>query len=107
MSKKKKCKVYISLPISGYDVMERRKVAKEMENKLLELGYDVFNPLENGLPTSASTNEHMKADIKALLDCDAVLFMQGFNHSAGCYTELTVSMAIGLDVWFQDIEIIK
>lgn len=102
--KKKKCKVYISLPISGYDISERRNTAKAMENKLRKLGYDVFNPLENGLPTYASTNQHMKADIKALLGCDAVIFMQGFNHSAGCHTELTVAMAIGLEVWFEEIE---
>ena len=102
--KKKKCKVYISLPISGYDISERRNTAKAMENKLRKLGYDVFNPLENGLPTYASTNQHMKADIKALLECDAVIFMQGFNHSAGCHTELAVAMAIGLEVWFEETE---
>ena len=102
--KKKKCKVYISLPISGYDISERRNTAKAMENKLRKLGYDVFNPLENGLPTYASTNQHMKADIKALLGCDAVIFMQGFNHSAGCHTELTIAMAIGLEVWFEETE---
>lgn len=101
---KRKCKVYMSLPISGYDISERQQTAKAMEIKLRERGYDVFNPLENGLPTSASTNEHMKADIKALLECDAIMFMQGFNRSAGCYTELTVAMAIGLEVWFEEIE---
>jgi len=49
----------------------------------------------------------MKADIKALLDCDGVLFMHGFNRSAGCHTELCVAMACGLDVMFEGISDIK
>ena len=101
---KRKRRVYLSLPISGYDIDERCKTSECMEEKLLELGFEVFNPMKNGLPRFACTCEHMKADLKALLDCDAVLFMHGFNHSAGCYTELTVAMAIGLEVWFEETE---
>ena len=104
---KKKKKVYLSLPISGYDLTERIETALKVELNLHEKGYDVFNPLDNGLPHEASTHEHMKADIKALLDCDIVLFMSGFNRSAGCHTELTVAMAIGMEIWFQDLENVK
>ena len=71
----KKGKVYISLPINGYDIDERKDTAMKMEVKLRGRGYDVFNPLDNGLTHEASTYEHMKADIKALLDCDAIMFM--------------------------------
>lgn len=104
---KKKKKVYLSLPISGYDLTERIQTALKVELSLHEKGYDVFNPLDNGLARDASTHEHMKADIKAMLDCDIVLFMSGFNRSAGCHTELTVAMATGMEIWFQDIEILK
>lgn len=105
--KKNKKKVYLSLPISGYDLTERIETALQMELKLHALGYETFNPLDNGLPHESSTQEHMKADIKALLDCDIVLFMNGFNHSAGCHTELTVAMAIGMDIWFQGLNDVK
>ena len=104
---KKKKKVYLSLPISGYDLTERIETALKMELNLQARGYDVFNPLDNGLPHEAPTYEHMKADIKALLDCDIVLFMSGFNRSAGCHTELAVAMAVGMEIWFQDLENVK
>jgi hypothetical protein len=104
MSKKK---VYISLPISGYDLEERKETALAMEVKLRGHGYDVFNPFNNGLSDEASTYEHMKADIKALLDCDVIMFMYGWNRSAGCKCELDVATAIGLDVWFEGMETLK
>lgn len=104
---KKRKKVYLSLPISGYDLTERIETSLKTEMNLHERGYDVFNPLDNGLPHEASTYEHMKADIRALLDCDIVLFMSGFNRSAGCHTELAVAMAIGMEIWFQDLENVK
>lgn len=107
MEKPKTKRIYLSLPISGYDLQERIETAMQMEVKLRGLGYDVFNPLGNGWCKGLSTYEYMKADIKALLDCDGVLFMQGFNRSAGCHTELCVAMACGLDVMFEGISDIK
>lgn len=107
MEKQKTKRIYLSLPISGYDLQERIETAMQMEVKLRGLGYDVFNPFNNGLPNEASTYEHMKADIKGLLDCDCVLFMYGWNRSAGCHTELTVAVACGLDVMFEGISDIK
>lgn len=101
MSKKR---IYISLPISGYDLDERKETALAMEVKLRGRGYDVFNPFNNGLTDKASTYEHMKADIKALLDCDVIMFMYGWNRSAGCHTELCVAMACGMEIWFEDLQ---
>ena len=101
MSKKK---VYISLPISGYDLDERKETALAMEVIFCGRGYDVFNPFNNGLPDKASTYEHMKADIKALLDCDVIMFMHNFNKSAGCHTELCVAMACCMEIWFVDLQ---
>lgn len=101
---KKKKKVYLSLPISGYDLQERIETAMEMEVKLRGRGYDVFNPLGEQWVKGLTTYDYMKLDLKALLDCDTVFFMNGWNKSAGCHTELCVSVACGLDVLFQDIE---
>jgi len=49
MEKPKTTRIYLSLPISGYDLQERIDTAMQMEVKLRGLGYDVFNPLDNGL----------------------------------------------------------
>nr|DAQ19316.1 MAG TPA: protein of unknown function (DUF4406) [Caudoviricetes sp.] len=101
MSKKR---IYISLPISGYDLDERKETALAMEVKLRGRGYDVFNPLGDNFQPGLTTNEYMKLDLKALLDCDAIMFMHNFNKSAGCHTELCVAMACGMEIWFEDLQ---
>jgi len=99
-----KKKIYISGPISGNDINEVRKAFLDTENKLKARGYEVFNPLKNGLPPESTTAEHMKADIEALLQCDEIYMMKKWNHSAGCQTEFLVATAIGLDFVFEASE---
>ena len=99
----KRKKVYISLPISGYDLQERKEYATLTEIKLRGRGYDVFNPLGDQFVEGRTTHEYMKRDLQALLDCDAIIFLRGWNRSAGCKCELDVATAIGIDVWFEDL----
>lgn len=94
-------KVYISGPISGHNYEERKKDFSRVKAMLEEQGYEVFNPMENGLPQSSSTADHMRADIRALLECDQIYMMRRWNHSAGCQTELLVALSIGLKVAFE------
>ena len=103
MNKKKK-KIYISLPISGYDLEERKETAMQTEVKLRSRGYDVFNPLGDKWESGLTAQDYMKRDLKALLECDTIIFMTGFNKSAGCHTELCVAMACGMDIWFEDLQ---
>lgn len=97
-------KVYISGPISGHDIEERRKEFARVKATLEHNGYEVFNPMENGLGQDASTSDHMKTDIRALIDCDCIYMMQKWNHSAGCQTELLVASACGLTFMFEAFE---
>lgn len=101
---KKKRKIYISLPISGYDLDERKELAMQTEVKLRSRGYDVFNPLGDKWEGGLTTQDYMKRDLKELLECDTIIFMSGFNKSAGCHTELCVAMACGMDIWFEDLQ---
>lgn len=93
-------KVYISLPITGYDIEERRKYAQAVED-LLTKSFAVCNPLKNGLPKDASYEEHMKADIKELLKCDAIFMCKGFGGSNGCMLEHEIAQAIGLKIYYE------
>ena len=99
-----KPRVYISGPISGHDLNERRKAFKAAQLDLEAQGYEVFNPMENGLPADATTHEHMKRDITYLLLCDTIYMMRRWTHSAGCHTEWAVATAIGLSVIFEDFD---
>ena len=98
----KKKRVYISGPISGHDMAGRRLVFIRTKRQLEEQGYEVFNPMENGLPAEATTSQHMRRDLSELTredkPYDAIYLMKGWNHSAGCWTEFKVALAIGLKV---------
>lgn len=94
--------IYISGPISGRDLTERRETFAATAAKLQALGYDVCNPMENGLPENATTNQHMRRDIEMLMCCDTIYMMKGWTHSKGCQVELEVATAIGLPVMFEE-----
>ena len=98
-------RIYLSLPISGYDIAERRATALAKKEELEKSGWSVVNPLENGLPVDAGTRTHMKRDIELLLTCDAIYLMGRWNHSAGCQTEFLVATAIGLEFFFEEVNI--
>lgn len=66
--------------------------------KLRELGYRVTNPAENGLPRSASWAQHMRADIKGLLDCDGLAVLPGHEHSVGARIEIELATKLGMTV---------
>lgn len=105
--KANKKKIYLSLPISGYDIEERRMTALRKKQELESAGWVVLNPLQNGFPVDAGTHAHMKRDIEMLLDCDAIYMMSRCFHSAGCMTEFHVATAIGLEVYFEDCHALK
>lgn len=97
----KKHRCYLSGPISGKDLDERRKAFRAAQVMLEAAGYDVVNPMENGLPIEASTSQHMQRDIQLLTECDTIFMMDKWNHSQGCYTEFMVATAIGCEVIFE------
>lgn len=97
-----KPRIYISGPISGHDMEERRKAFKEIQERLETQGYEPVNPMENGLPAEATTREHMKRDIELLITCNYIYMMRRWTHSKGCKVEFDVATAIGLPVFFEE-----
>lgn len=93
-------KIYISAPISGYDYEERKLLFSNTEAILVRYGYTVANPMCNGLPATASTQEHLRADFKMLLECDAIVFLKGWERSAGCQSEFHVANSTGMEMFF-------
>ena len=88
-------KVYISGPISGLPLETVYNNFTNAEVRLLEQGYEVVNPLNNGLPTNATWNEHMRADLKLLLDCDAIHMLNGWEYSRGASLEYDLAIDLG------------
>lgn len=93
-------KVYLSLPIkdTGFTTIQRMEYANEIR-RLIEMRYDARN--ENVIvitPFDVNENEDkdtyarkMGNDIEALLECDAVCFLEGWQNSDGCMLEFAAA----------------
>ena len=65
-------RIYISGPISGHDLDERRKVFEMAEVILEKIGFEPVNPIAEAdrHPEDVTTHQHMHRDIALLLKCD-------------------------------------
>lgn len=89
--------IYISGPMTGIPD-ENRPAFNEVAQALRAAGHDVFNPAENGLPATATWAQHMRADIAALMDCDSILLLAGWQYSKGATLELVIALDLGMTV---------
>ena len=96
-----KDKVYISGPIAGYDLQERKLAFLKVEHMLESLGYEPVNPFNNGVPDDQHWRTHMRADIRMLLDCESIYMMPGWELSKGCKLELDVASSCGIRVMLE------
>lgn len=91
-------KIYISGPITG---VESAKLIFMNVDKFIRYNtnFITVNPFNNGLPDSASYEEHMKADLKMLERCDCIALMPGWQESEGCKRELLRAIELGMRVF--------
>lgn len=91
-------KVYISGKITGLPFEEVEDNFYHAQNRLEEEGFEVVNPLENGLPREAEWHEHVKADIRLLLECDTIYLLENWKESKGARIERDIAVALGYDI---------
>ena len=94
-------KIYLSGKISGLPYSEVQERFDGAEALLTELGFDVVNPLKNGLDKDESWERHICKDIAMLLPCDAIYMMDNWVDSTGASIEYDVAMRTGKDIWFE------
>ena len=94
-------KVYISGAIAHYDLEERKRAFADAEDRLLKAEYEPVNPFRNGLPDEAHWREHMRVDIRMLLDCECIYMLRGWELSKGAKLELDVASSCGIKVLFE------
>ena len=87
----KKC--YISGPITGHDLKERKDLFYRKANELKAQGYIPVNPLENRLEDNAKYHDHMKEYLKMLLDCQTIYMMEDWQNSSHCNLALEVAVS--------------
>jgi hypothetical protein len=66
--------------------------------RMRRAGFYIVNPAENGLPPDAPWAAHMRRDLHAMLDCQGVALLPGWENSKGAKLEVGVAQAIGMPV---------
>lgn len=100
-----KGRIYISGPISGFKD-NNRSAFIDAEAQLRAAGHEVFNPIDNGLPDDSDWSTHMRADIKALMECQTIYVLKNWHISKGASLELHIAKQLGMDVRFQKAEVV-
>ena len=96
-------RVYISGPMTGIED-HNYAVFDAMRDELLSRGYAVVNPADVArklIRSSVITPERsdfLCADIHALLDCDGIFLLPGWQASEGALLEYQIAKSLGLDV---------
>lgn len=91
-------KAYVSLPITGQDIEVVKARAKAAAQYLTEKGFEPVTPFDVSPNDEATYSEHMGNNIKALMDCDTVLFLRGWESSKGCQLERQAAMIYGKEM---------
>ena len=81
-------KMYLSGAITGHDKAATERKFKDAEQEARRRGYVPVSPLNNGLPESASYEQHMARDLEMLRTCSAVLMLPDWEESPGARREL-------------------
>lgn len=96
-----KKKIYISGKISGLTPDEYRANFLEAARQLHAQGYEVINPIFNGVDATQPWQVHMKADIRLLLECDAIYMLPNWELSNGATLEREIAKALGFVIEYE------
>lgn len=90
-------RIYISGPMTGKPDLNF-PAFNEAAAKLRSMGFSVANPAEINPDASLSWLQCMRADIKALCDCDTLVLLPGWEDSNGAHIELQVAHRLGIKI---------
>lgn len=68
--------------------------------RLRAAGMEVINPAEINAVKPDTWAAAMRADIAALLTCDGIVLMPGWEHSKGATLEYKIASALGMQIDF-------
>lgn len=90
-------RIYLSGPMTGLPNLNF-PAFHAAAAKLRARGLEVVNPAEINPDTGMSWEECMRADIKALCDCQALAMLPGWERSNGAHLEVHIAHRLGLQI---------
>nr|DAK21565.1 MAG TPA: chromosomal replication initiator protein [Caudoviricetes sp.] len=94
-------KVYISGQVSGLEYEDARARFDKAEDFLKDIGVDVVNPMDNGLPEESTWIQHLCKDLELLNDCSHIYMIDGWQLSRGACIEYDFAVRTGKTVLFE------
>lgn len=92
-------KVYISGPMTGLPEFNY-PAFHECARKYRHFGFEVVNPAELAAEIGEGKKwiDYMRLDLKALVDCDGIVMLPGWEKSKGAKLELLLAVELGLKI---------
>ena len=84
--------IYISLPITDVGTAKAREKADLIKAKLSREGHSPVSPFDIYAGKNPAYEDFICCDLRAMLDCDSIIFCDGWEHSCGCGIEHDVAM---------------
>lgn len=101
--KSHRCKVYISGPITGKLNLNVEAFDKAVD-VLRHRGFSTVNPHDLETDKTKSYAHYMKLCLVALMQCDSIYMLDGWEASRGARLEHRVAVVLGLTVHFASEE---
>lgn len=89
--------IYISGPMTGLPDLNF-PAFHAAAKRWRDLGHEVRNPAEINPDSSMSWEMCLRADVRALCDCDTIVLLPGWEKSKGAHLELHIAHRLGMDV---------
>ena len=96
-------KIYISGQISGQPIEEVADKFEAAETMLKAQGYEVVNPLKNGIPANASWEVHVAMDVLLLMGCKAIYLLPDWGFSKGATLEKNLAELTGKTIIYEEV----
>ena len=90
-------RIYLSGPMTGIKDLNFPAFNAQAD-RLRRLGYDVVNPVDINPDPGLAWVECMRKDLAALLTCDGLALLPGWQSSNGAQLELHVAHRVGIEI---------